>query len=509
MSAECLLGVDVGTGGTKAAVYDLVGTTLGETNVPSRLHHPKAGWVEQDPNEMEEELVTAISGALRDARVDGTDIAAVAIDGQMAGILGVGADGRAVTHYDSWLDNRCAPYMRVMKKRARRITELTGGYPSYTHGPKILWWMHERSDAFERVEAFTMPASWLAGRLAGLGGSETFIDPTYLHFSCLADTRNERWSEELLDAFDVPAEVMPRIVQPWDVVGEVTKAMSVRTGLAPGTPVAAGCGDTAAGLLGGGVVRPGISIDVAGSASVLASCVEGFRPDDEGAVLLTARTVVPGVYYALAYLNGGGLNLEWFRGTFAKDLSGLEGGSAYRHLEAEAAEVPPGADGVRVLPHFGGRVTPNEPELRGLVAGLQWSQDRGHLYRAMLESVAFEYAVYLRRTRVLYGPQSVRSVRVVGGGASSELWNQIKADVLGVTWEPVRRQEGGALGSAIVAGHAVGLVRDLAEAAETFNPVGDATFVPDATRHAAYAQHVEGYERLLDAGRRLFAEDSS
>ena len=506
MIRQCLLGVDVGTGATKAVVCDLDGATLGASSVPSRLHHPKPGWVEQDPAQMEEELAAAIRGALEAASLTGADIAAVALDGQMAGIIGVGAAGEAVTHYDSWLDNRCAPYMRKMKARGARIVELTGGFPSYTHGPKILWWMHERPEVFADVRAFTMPASWLAMRLAGRTGDEAFIDPTYLHFSSLADTRAEIWSDELLDAFDVPRDVMPSILQPWEVVGEVTGAMAERTGLAEGTAVAAGCGDTAAGLLGGGVVRPGTSIDVAGSASVLASCVERFEPDVDAAVLLTARTVLPGVYYALAYLNGGGLNLGWFRERFARELSDDE---AYAHLEREAAEVPPGAEGVRFLPHLGGRVTPNEPDLRGMAVGFGWSHGRGHVYRAMLESVAYEYAIYLRRTRDLHGAASVRSARVVGGGARSALWNQIKADVLDLPYEPVHRHEGGALGSALVAGKAVGLIPDLAAAAERFNPVGDHRFEPDPDRHETYRAHVDGYERLLEAGRALFADDGA
>jgi len=122
----------------------------------------------------------------------------------------------------------------------------------------------------------------------------------------------------------------------------------------------------------------------------------------------------------------------------------------------------------------------------------------------MLESVAYEYAIYLRHTRSRYDSDSVRSVRAVGGGARSALWNQLKADVLGLTWEPVRRQEGGALGSALIAGHAVGLIGDLGQAAEAFNPVSDVSFAPDASRHAAYRPHVDAYERLLEVGRSLF-----
>src|SRR5690606_29576821 len=223
--------------------------------------------------------------------------------------------------------------------------------------------------------------------------------------------------------------------------------------------------DTAAGLLGAGVVSAGSALDVAGSASVLAVCVPRFAPD-EAAMLFTARTVLADTYYSLAYVQGGGLNLGWFRDTFARDLVSLGADEALAALEAEAVATPAGADGVRFAPHLGGRVTPNDPRQRGVVAGLTWQHGRGHVYRAVLEAVAFEYGQYLQAVRGLHPDLGEVVVRGVGGGSTSSLWGQIKADVLGVAYRPLARQEGGALGSALIAGHAVGLIDDMAASAE-------------------------------------------
>src|SRR5690606_4637478 len=301
VSAELLLGLDVGTGATKAAVYDAHGYLHGSATVPTSIQRPAAMTVEQDPRMMEEGLHAAIRGALGDANVRGEDIAALAVDGQMAGIMFVDANGDAVGAYDSWLDTRCEPQVELMRSHSERIIALTGGFPTYAHGPKLLWWREHRAKEIDRAVAVVMPSAYLAGRLAGLSGDRAFIDPTYLHFSCLADTRNEVWSPELVEAFDVPDRLLPRIVQPWDVIGEVTTAAAALTGLRAGTPIAAGCGDTAAGLLGAGVVRPGAALDVAGSASVLATCVPSFAPD-RGATLFTARTVMADSYYSLGYV---------------------------------------------------------------------------------------------------------------------------------------------------------------------------------------------------------------
>lgn len=497
MTADLLLGLDVGTGGTKAALYDLQGELHGEATIPSRLHRPSDMAVEQDPGEMEEELHAAIRGALRQARASGDDVAALSVDGQMAGIMFVDAAGNAIGPYDSWLDTRCEPQVALMRAKADKIIDLTGGFPTYAHGPKLLWWREHRPTDLARASSMVMPAAYLAGRLAGLDGAAAFIDPTYLHFSCLADTRAERWSSELTAAFEVPERLLPRIVQPWDVIGEVSVAAAAATGLRRGTPVAAGCGDTAAGLLGAGVVRPGAALDVAGSASVLATCVPRFEPD-RGATLFTARGVPADTYYSLAYVQGGGLNLGWFRDTFAPDLAHLSADDAFAALEAAASSVPPGAAGVRFAPHLGGRVTPNDPRQRGLLAGFTWHHDRAHVYRAMLEAVAFEFALYLRQVRHLHPDLGEVVVRGVGGGSGSALWGRIKADVLGVSYRPLARQEGGALGSALIAGRAAGLIDDMAASAERFNQLLPG-FAPSTAASNAYRGAVEDYADLLAA----------
>ena len=137
-------------------------------------------------------------------------------------VLRVDANGRAVGAYDSWLDTRCEPQVERLRSQAARIIDLTGGFPTYAHGPKLLWWLEQRPEEVERAVAMLMPAAYLAGRLAGLSGEQAFIDPTYLHFSGLADTRTESWSNELVASFAVPDRLLPRIVQPWEVVGGVT-----------------------------------------------------------------------------------------------------------------------------------------------------------------------------------------------------------------------------------------------------------------------------------------------
>jgi xylulokinase len=496
MSQTCLIGVDLGTAGTKAAVYDTEGRLLAEAYEESRLCHPRPGWVEQDPDDIYASALRTIRECLRKGSIQPATVASIAFDGQMAGIGGVDEAWDTPIPYDSWLDTRCEPYIASMRSHEELIIRRTGGPPTTSHGPKILWWMYEHPETFDRIHKFVVPAGYVAGRMAGLPGEEAFLDCTYLHFSCLSDAERSAWSEELCDLFEVPMEKLPRITQPWEIVGRVTPDAARETGLLAGTPVAAGCGDQAAGMLGAGMVEPGLVFDVAGTASVLAICTDRFLPDLAHRTLFTARLVPEGLWYAFAYINGGGMNLRWFRDQFAQSEKEA-GGNIYALLDEMAASIPPGSDSLLFLPHLGGRVCPSQPELRGLWLGFTWVHTRAHFYRAILEGVAYEYALYLGIERELLPELEFKEARVIGGGAVSPLWNQIKADVLGLPYLRLSREECATLGSAIVAGYAVGAFDDLREAAKRFvQPV--ARVEPRPEMHQVYQPFVELYASLFE-----------
>jgi xylulokinase len=481
------VGCDLGTMGTKAAVVDEQGTIVGDHFEEVPLRSPAPGNVEQDLGEIEASAQRAIRAALeRSGRA--ADVAGVAFSGQMSGIGSIDESFEPATHFDSWLDTRCEPQIVRMQEAAVLVTRLSGCPPTYSHGPKILWWRDERPDDFARIERFVVPGAFVASRLCGLAPSEAFIDRTYIHFSNLSDTEASQWSPELLDAFGVDDSKLPRIVGPLDVVGEVTARGAELSGLPAGTPVAAGAGDQAAASLGAAVVDPGQAFDSAGTASVFAMCVADFSPDLELKTLLASHSVVDGVFIALAFINGGGLALRWFRDELASELAGDP--DAYATLDTWAEETEPGAGGLLWYPHVQGGVLPPNPHARGAWVGLTSAHSRGHLFRAILEGIAFEYAGW-----AAVAPVELAEARVLGGGARSTLWNQIKADVLGIDWIPMGRQECGVLGDALIAAAATGHVDDLATTARAWQETGEPVR-PDPGRHRAYARLAEAYRGL-------------
>jgi xylulokinase len=494
MSEKTIIGVDIGTQGTKVALFSESGKCLATAFRKSKLSQSGDGKVEEDPEFQVDTVCQAIKScmALNDPRA----VAAIALSGQMAGILGVNRDGRAVTPYDSWLDTRCAPYIARMNQSAGgEIVVKTGGPVSFNHGPKILWWMGQRREIFRSIKAFVQPAGYAAMRLCGLVAKEAFIDKTYLHFSGFADNPKGCWDASLCRQFHVEMDLLPRIVNPWEIVGELTSSMARRSRLRAGIPVIAGCGDTAASFLASGATREGICVDVAGTASVFAATTKVFCPDEQDRILSCGQAATPGLWHPYAYINGGGMNLEWFRECLGSPEPRSSSRKGFGDFDHQAALLPP-HELPLFLPHLGGRVSPSWPHLRGAWAGLTWAHTASHLWRSMLEAVALEYGIYKRTLLRLYPDLRLTEIRVVGGGGKSELWNQIKADVLASRVIQINRTEGAPLGAALLAAYGIGLVKDLDKTARQWISV-NRVFRPSRRLHAHYQKRLNRYEDLL------------
>ncbi len=507
MAKAYLLGVDLGTTATKAALYQTDGTLVAEARTEVPLYYPETGQVEQENDDFYRSAAQAVSRCMRESNIEPKDVAAIAFDSQMAGIGSVDEEFKPATRFDSWLDMRCQPYIEELAHHhGDIITRLTGCPPTCDHGPKMMWWKEERPESYRRIAKFVTPAGYVAGAMAGLQAAEAFIDHTFIHFSALCDAQAGTWSPQLCSLLDIDPDKLPHIVAPWEIIGEVTAASAHDFGLAPGTPIAAGAGDTAAGALGAGIVRPGMLFDTAGTASVLACCTDEFVADEKHRALLVMRSVIPGQWNPLAYVGGGGLALRWFRDTFYNTFQGkpqVSNEDFYDAMIEEATHVPPGANGLLFSPHLGGRICPAAPRMRGSWIGFSWGHTQAHFFRAILESVAYEYAYYLQILGDLLRDLNLIETRVIGGGARSTTWNQIKADVLGVPYQRLGRPEFATWGSALIAGYSIGLFEDLAAYATATTRVQGEPIGPRSEMTAQYRPFVERYiswQQILKEG---------
>jgi xylulokinase len=501
MKKNYLMGIDLGTSGTKAALYQVDGKLISDSSVEVPIYYPKPGVVEQENEDFYTSAAQTIRSCISSSGVDPKEIAAIAFDSQMAGVGLIGEDYKPSARFDSWLDMRCQPYIERMDAEAGdRITQLTGCPPTCDHGPKILWWKDEQPDIYARTAKFIMPSAYVAGRLAGLSSDKAFIDHTYIHFSGFSDAQRGTWSDELCARFGLDQSKLPRITDPSDVIGEVQDAPAKEFGIAPGTLIAAGAGDTAANALGAGIVNSGMLFDVAGTAAVLAGCTGKFVADTQNRALITMRSVIPGLWNPLAYIGGGGIALRWFRDQFYNCSHGeslpITDEDLYPQMIKLAASVAPGSDGLFFSPHLGGRICPSSPAMRGAWMGVSWSHTQAHFTRAILESIAYEYAYYLKILRQSLPELVLVEARVVGGGARSDVWNQIKADILNVPYQRLKGSEFGAWGAAMIAGKAAGLIDNLADHARQSAILNGSPFYPAEQNHTIYAPLIEKYIHL-------------
>ena len=502
MSQDYLIGIDIGTQGTKAALFDLDGNCLAESFRSSSLYRPSSGIVEEDPEKQLRAVCQTIKDCVEKSKVNVSSVAAIAIDGQMAGVIGIGKDGRNVTPYDSWLDTRCAPYILKMEKSAGvAILNKVGNAPSFNHGPKKLWWKHEHPKVYKQIASFVQPGGYAAMRLCGLDSSKAFIDRTYLHFSGFADNRNNKWDLGLCETFDLSPAKLPLIVEPDQIVGELTSAMAKRCGLIAGVPVAAGCGDTAASFLACGAVKKGICVDVAGTASVFAATTDMFKAD-KSRILGCGQAAVKGLWHPYAYINGGGMNLEWFRKELANAGKISDKGISFDELNRLAGKLSIDENIPYFVPHFGGRVCPPVPDLRGAWVGLGWNHKIEHLYKAILESVALEYGIYNQTLKGMYPQMKIEEVRVTGGGEKSVLWNTIKSAVFQTPVVQIQNKQGAPMGSAMLAGVGVGLFKDVASVASKWVKKGQ-SFKAGVKEKKLYQEKVLNYQRILNLLSRL------
>lgn len=488
MRQQYVIGIDIGTQGTKAALFSLEGQKAGEAFEPSQLLYGAPGQVCQRGEDIYGSVLRTVSQVMADSGVPAGQVEALGIDAQMAGIMAVDADFEAIGPYDSWLDTRCEPYIREMKEKAEdEIIRRTGGPVTYTHGPKILWRKAERPGEYEKAAKFVLPGVYAAGKLCGLKAEEAWMDYTHLHFSGFGDNQKKAWDEGLLQEFGVEKEKMPRIVSPFTIVGGLTKQAAEACGLLEGTKVAAGCGDSAASALGAGITEKNMIYDVAGTASIFSCSTDCFTPDLEARTILFSRSVIDGLYTPLAYIGGGGMCLKWFL---------EQNGRSYSYWNQQAQALEAGAEGLYFVPHFSGRTCPNDSRVRGAYWGLAFNHTPAHMYRSILESIAYEYAYYFSILRKQNKEISPEMIYGAGGGAKSGIFNQIKADAMGIPYRPLKEADTAVYASAMVAACGAGMMDDLKAVMKV--PCREEVYYPRQEIYERYQSNMETYVKLLE-----------
>jgi xylulokinase len=485
-----LVGLDVGTSGTRAVAVDAEGAVVAEATSSYGPDSPRPGWSEQRPEDWweaaREVLAAVASGA-------GGDIVGLGLAGQMHGSVFLDSAGEVIRPALLWNDQRTASDCAAITERvgAERLLELAGN-PALTgfQAPKILWLRREEPDAYARLTSVLLPKDYVRLRLTG----ERATDASDASGTLLLDVRARDWSGEILDALEIPREWLPAVHEGPELTGTVRDAVADELGLPRGLPVAAGGGDNAAAAVGVGVVGERRMSSSIGTSGVLFAHRDAFGPDPSGRVHAFCHAV-PGAYHLMAVTLSAGGSLSWWRERFAAE-------DGFDALAAEAAAVEPGADGLLFLPYLTGERSPHlDPAASGAFVGLTARHGRPQLTRAIMEGVVLSMRAGLDVMRAL--GTEVDEVRATGGGARSPLWLQLQADIYGCPMRRTAVDEGPAYGAALLAGVASGVFPDVEAAAARNVRLRDEVTEPDPERarryDELYAIFASLYPALRDA----------
>src|SRR6266567_1340867 len=497
-----ILGVDVGTGGTRAVVVDRKGTIVGSAtaeHVP--FASPKIGWAEQDPHDWYQATGSAIRQAISSAGVPPSEIAAVGLAGQMHGAVLLDENDKVLRPALIWCDQRTRAQCDWLNAKIgeRQIIELTCN-PALTNFTltKLLWVRDNEPEIWKRFRRVLLPKDYVRFRLTG----EHAIDVADASGTLMLDVTHRRWSEEMMSAAGLPMNCLPKLYESPEVCGRITAAGASHSGLNEGTPVVAGAGDQAGGAVGMGIVRAGAVSATIGTSGVVFAATNTPAMDKKGRVH-TFCHAVPERWHVMGVTQAAGLSFRWLRDLLRASSSEL----SYDVLTREAAAVPPGSDGVLWAPYLMGERTPHlDPNARGTLTGLAASHTRGHVTRAVLEGVAFS----LKDTFSLFEEMRVpvTNIRLGGGGARSDLWRQIQADVYAHEVEILQAEEGAAYGAALLAGVAAKFWSSVEEACDAVVKV-QRRVTPQPQAIDALRRQYRNYRQLYPALKSLFQSMSS
>ena len=495
-----VVGIDVGTGGTRAVIVDEGGRIVASaTEEHAAFASPNIGWAEQHPEDWWRAAAIAVRRALAEGDLRGDQVSCVGFSGQMHGAVMLDGAGKVVRPALIWCDVRTQKQCEELNHRIgpARLIQLTCN-PALANFTltKLLWVRENEPDNWKRVRSVMLPKDYVRFQMT----EERATDMADASGTLMLDVAHRRWSSEVLQAVEIDSSMLPALHESPEVCGKISAAGATATGLAEGTPVVAGAGDQAAGATGMGIVRPGSVSATIGTSGVVFAATDCPALDPQGR-LHTFCHAVPGRWHVMGVTQAAGLSLRWFRDRFLCDQP-KHATDLYEQLTAEAAGVAPGSDGLLWAPYLMGERTPYlDSNARAALVGLTASHTRAHVVRAILEGVVFSLQDTFTIFREMKVP--VRSIRLGGGGARSQLWRQIQADVYGREVERVEAEEGAAYGAAILAGVGAQIWPSVDAACDAVVRVRDRV-TPNPTSAAALASNYASYRRIYPALKSIF-----
>ena len=494
-----LLGIDIGTSGTKTLLCDQRGRVKATATADHDLLSLKPGWSEQDPLQWWDAVIKATRAVLRKAKVKSDQVQAIGLSGQMHGSVFLGDGDRPLRPALLWNDQRTGAECVEIERRAGGRGKLIRmvGNPALTGftAPKILWVRRHEPRVYERTRHILLPKDYIRFRMTGEYATEVGDASGTL----LLDVKKRQWNRKLMSLLKIDPVLLPACFESQVVSGRLHKSAASSLGLCPGTPVVGGSGDQPAGAVGNGVVRSGIVSATLGTSGVVFAHSDEPTYDPKGRVH-TMCAAVAGKWCVFGCMLSAGGSFQWFRnhlGQAEVAAARAKRVDPYSLLVAEASKAQAGSEGLYFLPYLTGERCPYaDPDARGGWIGLTARHDRSAMIRSLLEGVTFGMADTLDILDSMKIP--IRTVRLSGGGARSEFWRQLQADVYNRPVTTINAEEGPAYGVAILAGVGTGVWSSVPQACKAIIRETEKRR-PQRSTAASYAKHHRQFKRLYAA----------
>lgn len=500
-----LLGIDIGTSGTKTVLFDKNGATVASSTYEYPLYQPNIGWAEQDPEDWWKATCETIRAVLSKSGVNPGDIKGVGLSGQMHGIVLLDGEGNILRRSIIWCDQRteleCGQITELIGRE--RLIQITAN-PALTgfSASKIMWVKNNEPDVFNKISKILLPKDFIRFRLTGEYATEV-SDASGMQ---LMDIPKRAWSSEVLDKLGIERSRLGELYESQEITGRVNPAGAGQTGLREGTPVVGGAGDQAAGAVGNGIVRTGVVSSTIGTSGVVFAYSDKISIDPAGRVH-TFCHAVPNTWHIMGVTQAAGLSLKWFRDNFCmeeKRVAELMGVDPYMLMDKEAEKVAPGCNGLIYLPYLMGERSPHlDAAAKGVFFGLSAMHEKRDMLRAVMEGVVYGLRDCLQIIRGM--GVEINEVRASGGGGKSPFWRQMQADVFDAGVTTTNSSEGSALGVALLAGVGTGMYKSVAEACDTAIQVRSRQ-EPDREKHKEYMKYYGIYCRLYNSLKQDYRE---
>lgn len=490
-----LLGVDIGTSGTKTVLFDELGNTVASDLQEYPLYQPKNGWAEQDPEDWWRATYVSIRNVIAKSGVSPDEVKGVGLSGQMHGAVLLDKDNQVLRKAIIWCDQRSGAECEQITELigAKRLIEITAN-PALTGftASKVMWVKNNEPEIFDKVRKILLPKDYVRYRLTGEFATEV-SDASGMQF---LDVPHRCWSDEVISKLGLDKSMFGKVYESQEITGTIHSEAAELTGLKVGTPVVGGAGDQAAGAVGNGIVKKGIISSTIGTSGVVFAYSDDVNIDPLGRVH-TFCHAVPNKWHIMGVTQGAGLSLQWFRNNFCKEeiaTAQLMGVDPYYLMDQAAEKVEPGSNGIIYLPYLMGERTPHlDPDCRGVFFGLSAKHTKREMLRAIMEGVVFSLRDCLEIIEEL--GVEVSQVRASGGGGKSPLWRQMQADVFNHDICTINASEGPAFGVALLAGVGAGVYKSVEEACESTIKI-KSTQKANKEAHEKYNGYYELYRKL-------------